>query len=360
MFPSSLFHHHIVVPPSVRRRSLPSVAAATAATAAATAVHRPSIRSPPFIKLTRFCGSDTISELLKILDFSSCAFEDPDIIHVDDIVDPVRDLEVITAELRLKDIEFMERRIEDLEKSMKRSNDKQLKVEHELCLKVKAWLESEKVIRKDLLIADTLEDDAPFPKLSVLQILRVMQIILENCHNKSSFDGLEVSEFLNFAFSIEKLGSNGSIQWHPSENAAVYRAWEKVMSSRFSDILGACRREAALRATEDNIKVGNNLFVLKQYTPSWIDQADWEDMIDRLWNTSRWKKKSAIARQNRLNEGSGDGTDEAVGSGTREYITRRSKRVADAVEAAMEDERTALSNQEGANVGRDDKTVARG
>ncbi|CAL5337252.1 unnamed protein product [Camellia sinensis] len=30
------------------------------------------------------------------------AFEDPDIIHVDDIVDPVRDLEVITEELRLK------------------------------------------------------------------------------------------------------------------------------------------------------------------------------------------------------------------------------------------------------------------
>ncbi|GJY26887.1 transposase, Ptta/En/Spm [Tanacetum coccineum] len=182
-------------------------------------------------------------------------------------------------------------------------------------------------------------------------------------------------------------------QWHPSENATVYRAWEKVMSSRFSDILGACRREAALRATEDNIKVGNDLSVLKPYTPSWIDQADWEDMIDMVWNTSRWKKKSTIARQNRLSEvdgqvskhtagsitilqhkfkmvgktkkrsvslleayeythtqettealgngtgeGSGDGTDETVGSGTREYITRRSKRVADAVEAAMEDE----------------------
>ncbi|KAI3685801.1 hypothetical protein L6452_35059 [Arctium lappa] len=45
--------------------------------------------------------------------------------------------------------------------------------------------------RKDLLLADTLEDDTPFPKQSVLHILRVMQIILENCHNKSSFDGLE-------------------------------------------------------------------------------------------------------------------------------------------------------------------------
>jgi ribosome-binding ATPase YchF (GTP1/OBG family) len=30
------------------------------------------------------------------------AFEDPEIIHVDDSVDPVRDLETITAELRLK------------------------------------------------------------------------------------------------------------------------------------------------------------------------------------------------------------------------------------------------------------------
>ncbi|RVW75053.1 Obg-like ATPase 1 [Vitis vinifera] len=30
------------------------------------------------------------------------AFEDPDIIHVDDSVDPVRDLEVISEELRLK------------------------------------------------------------------------------------------------------------------------------------------------------------------------------------------------------------------------------------------------------------------
>ncbi|PWA53219.1 Armadillo-type fold [Artemisia annua] len=43
--------------------------------------------------------------------------------------------------------------------------------------------------RKDLLTADTLEDDAPFPKQSVLQIRRV---ILENSHNKSSFDGLEL------------------------------------------------------------------------------------------------------------------------------------------------------------------------
>ncbi|KAG5383107.1 hypothetical protein IGI04_034577 [Brassica rapa subsp. trilocularis] len=46
--------------------------------------------------------------------------------------------------------------------------------------------------RNDLLLSDhILEDEDPFPKYSLLQILRVMQIILENCPNKSTFDGLE-------------------------------------------------------------------------------------------------------------------------------------------------------------------------
>ncbi|KAJ9147167.1 hypothetical protein P3X46_029359 [Hevea brasiliensis] len=71
----------------------------------------------------------------------------PDIIHVDDFVNPVRDLEVIGDELRLKDIEFMERRVEDLEKSMKRSNDKQLKIDHESCQRVNACLEDGKDVR---------------------------------------------------------------------------------------------------------------------------------------------------------------------------------------------------------------------
>ncbi|CAD5163479.1 unnamed protein product [Musa acuminata subsp. malaccensis] len=75
------------------------------------------------------------------------AFEDPDIIHVDDTVDPVRDLEIIGEELRLKDVEFIEKKLEDLEKSMKRSNDKQLKIEHELCDRIKAWLNDGKDVR---------------------------------------------------------------------------------------------------------------------------------------------------------------------------------------------------------------------
>ncbi|XP_077234089.1 E3 ubiquitin-protein ligase UPL2-like isoform X2 [Tasmannia lanceolata] len=45
--------------------------------------------------------------------------------------------------------------------------------------------------RKDLILSDDISDDGLFPKHAVLQILRVMRTILENCHNKSTFSGLE-------------------------------------------------------------------------------------------------------------------------------------------------------------------------
>ncbi|WJX63238.1 HECT-type E3 ubiquitin transferase [Trifolium repens] len=45
--------------------------------------------------------------------------------------------------------------------------------------------------RNDLTLLYNLEDDSPLPKHAILQILRVMQIILENCPNKSTFDGIE-------------------------------------------------------------------------------------------------------------------------------------------------------------------------
>lgn len=50
--------------------------------------------------------------------------------------------------------------------------------------------------RSDLLLTDTPDDGKPFPKEAVLQILRVMQVVLENCHNKSTISGLEYFKLL--------------------------------------------------------------------------------------------------------------------------------------------------------------------
>jgi len=41
------------------------------------------------------------------------AFEDDDVIHADDKVDPVQDINTITDELRLKDIDFLEKKLEN-------------------------------------------------------------------------------------------------------------------------------------------------------------------------------------------------------------------------------------------------------
>lgn len=44
------------------------------------------------------------------------AFDDAEVIHVEGDVDPVRDMEIISTELRLKDIEWLEKEIERLRK----------------------------------------------------------------------------------------------------------------------------------------------------------------------------------------------------------------------------------------------------
>merc|ERR1712080_699983 len=45
------------------------------------------------------------------------AFEDEDITHVEGGVDPVRDLSIIAEELRLKDIEYLDKQIASMEKN---------------------------------------------------------------------------------------------------------------------------------------------------------------------------------------------------------------------------------------------------
>eukprot|EP00009_Paramoeba_aestuarina_P008191 CAMPEP_0201523586 /NCGR_PEP_ID=MMETSP0161_2-20130828/20406_1 /ASSEMBLY_ACC=CAM_ASM_000251 /TAXON_ID=180227 /ORGANISM="Neoparamoeba aestuarina, Strain SoJaBio B1-5/56/2" /LENGTH=385 /DNA_ID=CAMNT_0047922753 /DNA_START=57 /DNA_END=1214 /DNA_ORIENTATION=+ len=73
-------------------------------------------------------------------------FEDSSVIHDEDSVDPVRDLEIIFGELRQKDIEGLKKNIDHLERYGVRQ-DKTKKVELELAQKVLALLEEGKDIR---------------------------------------------------------------------------------------------------------------------------------------------------------------------------------------------------------------------
>jgi GTP-binding protein YchF len=59
-----------------------------------------------------------IREVDAIIHVIRC-FEDPNVVHVDGKVDPVKDKEIIDAELQLKDLEGIEKRIQRLEKIAK-------------------------------------------------------------------------------------------------------------------------------------------------------------------------------------------------------------------------------------------------
>lgn len=58
------------------------------------------------------------------------SFDDDDITHVEGSVEPVRDIEIIHEELRLKDEELIMPIIDKLEKVAVRGGDKKLKPEY--------------------------------------------------------------------------------------------------------------------------------------------------------------------------------------------------------------------------------------
>lgn len=67
-------------------------------------------------------------------------FDDPNVIHVDGSVDPLRDKEIIDTELQLKDLETIESRIQKCEKAAKAGGDKQAKLALEVLLRYREAL----------------------------------------------------------------------------------------------------------------------------------------------------------------------------------------------------------------------------
>src|SRR5215831_8474968 len=77
-----------------------------------------------------------IREVDAIVQVVRC-FDDPDIHHVSGGVDPVRDIEIVTTELVLADLETVKKRLEKISKDVKRG-DKHAALEAQLLEKVGA------------------------------------------------------------------------------------------------------------------------------------------------------------------------------------------------------------------------------
>ncbi len=57
-------------------------------------------------------------------------FTDEEVTHIEGEVNPCRDMEIIFDELRLKDIEYVEKNVDNLERVVVRGGDKQRKNEY--------------------------------------------------------------------------------------------------------------------------------------------------------------------------------------------------------------------------------------
>ncbi len=85
-------------------------------------------------------------------------FEDPNVVHVDGKINPVRDNETIDTELQLKDLDSVDKKISRMEKVAKAGTDKEAKKALEVLAIYKNHLEQGKSARS----ADVSDDDKRF------------------------------------------------------------------------------------------------------------------------------------------------------------------------------------------------------
>lgn len=103
-------------------------------------------------------------------------FDDPNVIHVDGSVNPVRDKEIIDTELQLKDLETIDNKIKRVEKQAKTGNDKDAKKAYEVLLLLKNLLEQGKSARAANLSEMDLVHIADCCLLTVKPVLYVCNV----------------------------------------------------------------------------------------------------------------------------------------------------------------------------------------
>lgn len=125
-----------------------------------------------------------IRETDAILHVLRC-FDDPNVVHVDGSVNPVRDKEIIDAELIIKDLETIDNRIQKVQKQAQSGGDKQAKAALEVYEKFKAALEQFKPARSVAL--ESKDEQSIAHELFLLTAKPVMYVC--NVDEASAVDG---------------------------------------------------------------------------------------------------------------------------------------------------------------------------
>ena len=136
-----------------------------------------------------------IREVDAICEVVRC-FIDDNIIHVENDINPIRDIEIINLELIMADLDVVVNRLSKIEKKAKMSKDKDALKEVNLLIKAKNWLESNKALRTLELTEEEKIIIKPFNFLTIkpiIYIANVSETDLAN-HNKYVYDVISYAE----------------------------------------------------------------------------------------------------------------------------------------------------------------------
>lgn len=137
-----------------------------------------------------------IREVDAIVEVVRC-FDDKNIIHVENNVDPIRDITTIEIELILSDLEIIENRLNKIGKKATMSKDKEIKKEAELLIKLKESLENDTAIRKLDLTEDELKIIKPYNLLTIKPIIYMANVSEDDLALGSNNYVEEVKEYAN-------------------------------------------------------------------------------------------------------------------------------------------------------------------
>lgn len=112
-------------------------------------------------------------------------FDDDNITHVNNSVDPIRDLEIINIELILADIDVINNRISKISKKAQ-SGDKNSMIEKDICNKMLEWLKSEKLLNELKLTSEELLLIKSYNLLTLKPIIYVANINEKHVNNTES------------------------------------------------------------------------------------------------------------------------------------------------------------------------------
>lgn len=135
-----------------------------------------------------------IREVDAICEVVRC-FENKEIIHVENRIDPIHDIEIINIELMLADLEVVENRINKISKKASMSKDKDMKDEYNLLIKIKDSLLKNIPVRKMELTEEEILFLKPFHLITLKPIIYMANVAEEDLLNDGNSYTKEVEKY---------------------------------------------------------------------------------------------------------------------------------------------------------------------